>query len=80
MDVSVIIALLKVVAANLPGAISTTEQLVELGTKFMATVNGHEPTAEEVAALRAQVDADVALALEPLPPAQPDDPDYQPPT
>jgi len=78
MDIAGVIALLQIVVAELPGAINTTVQLVDLGKKFYETANGREPTAEEVALLRASVDADVAKALEPLPPAQPGDPDYKP--
>lgn len=79
MDIATIIAILKVVVAELPGAISTTQQLVDLGAKFFATVNGKDPTPEDIAAIEAAIDADVALALEPLPDAQPGDPDYQKP-
>lgn len=78
MNVSEVISLLQVVAASLPGAIKTSEELVSLGSKFYATINGEEPNPEEIAALRAAVDADVKLALTPLPPAQPGDPDYTP--
>lgn len=76
MDIAAIISVLQLVVSNLPGAITTVEQLVDLGTKFYESVNGHVPTIEEVATLRAAVDADVATALTPLPPAQPGDPDY----
>jgi hypothetical protein len=76
MPIASIIALLQVVVANLPGAISTTEQLVDLGKKFFAAANGTAPTAAEIAQLEAAIDADVTLALSPLPPAQPGDPDY----
>lgn len=77
MDITGVISLLQIVVANLPGAITTTTQLVDLGTKFYASVNGEQPTPAEIAELRAAVDADVAKALEPLPPAQPGDPDYK---
>lgn len=80
MDIAGVIALLKVVAVELPGAISTGVQLVDLGTKFYEVANGRVPSDAEVAELRAMVDADVATALTPLPPAQPGDPDYQPGT
>lgn len=76
MDMTAVITILKVVVAELPDAISTGEELVDLGTKFYETANGHVPTIAEVAELRAAVDADVILALQPLPPAQPGDPDY----
>lgn len=76
IDISGVIAVLKVVATELPGAISTGAQLVELGEKFYASANGHVPTIAEAAELRKAVDEDVATALEPLPPAQPGDPDY----
>jgi len=77
MNVASVIALLQVVVSELPGAITTVEQLVSLGSKFMATTNGTDPTADEIAALRAAVDADVAEALSPLPPAQSGDPDFK---
>ena len=76
MDIAAIISVLQVVVANLPGAVTTAEDLVGLGTKFYESVNGHAPSIAEVAALRSAVDNDVAVALTPLPPAQPGDPDY----
>ena len=76
MDIAAIIKILTTVVAELPGAITTVKQLVDLGQKFFATVNGREPTPAEIADLRAQIDADVAEALTPLPEAQPGDPDY----
>ena len=42
MNLTGIIALLQTVVANLPGAITTVEALTSLGTKFYATINGHE--------------------------------------
>lgn len=79
MDISGVIALLQVVVGELPGAIGTVTQLVDLGKKFYETANGREPTPEEVALLRASIDVDVAEALAPLPPAQPGDEDYKKP-
>ena len=76
MDITGVIALLQVVVGELPGAITTVTQLVDLGKKFFETANGREPTPAEIAQLRAQIDADVAEALAPLPPAQPGDPDF----
>jgi hypothetical protein len=76
IDISGVIAALKVVVTELPGAVSTGLELVDLGTKFYEAANGHVPTIAEVAELRKAVDEDVATALEPLPPAQPGDPDY----
>ena len=70
MDVAAVISLLQVVVTNLPGAITTAEQLVSLGSAFMKVQNGTDPTPEEIAALRAAVDSDVAQALTPLPAAQ----------
>lgn len=77
MNMAAIIQLLQTVVANLPGAVTTAEQLYALGEKFFATLNGHAPTEDEQAQLRAQIDIDVAQALAPLPPAEPGDPDYQ---
>lgn len=71
-----VLALLQIVVQNAPGAIKTATDLYDLGTRFYATVHGNAPTADEQAQLRAQIDADVALALQPLPPAQPGDEDY----
>jgi hypothetical protein len=79
MDMAGIIALIQVVIATLPGAIKTAQEIYDLGARFFATVNGREPTAAEIAGLRAMIDVDVIKALEPLPPAQPGDPDYVPP-
>ena len=78
MDISGVISLLTVVITNLPGAITTAEQLVDLGTKFYMTANGTMPTDAEIAQLRASIDADVITALTPLPAPQPGDPDYTP--
>ena len=79
MGVAEIISILLLVVKELPGAIETTTQLVDLGKKLFATVNGREPTEQEVADLEAQIQADVAEALKPLPPAEPGDPDYKKP-
>lgn len=76
MPIAAIIAILQTVITELPGAIRTGQQLYELGKKFFSAANGREPTPEEVAELRAAIDADVAEALTPLPPAQPGDPDF----
>lgn len=76
IDISGVIAVLKVVVAEIPDAIKTGEELVDLGTKFYESANGHVPTIAETAELRAAVDTDVATALKPLPPAQKGDPDW----
>ena len=76
MDAAAIISLLQVVVAELPGAITTVEQLYALGEKFWASTNGTPPSDADKTELRAQIDADVAEALTPLPDAQPGDPDY----
>lgn len=77
MTIAAIITILQTVVAELPGAITTVEQLYALGQKFFTATNGTAPTADEVAQLRAQIDSDVADALTPLPPAVPGDPDFQ---
>lgn len=79
MGVAEIISILLLVVKELPGAIETTTQLVDLGKKLFATANGREPTEQEIADLEAQIEADVAEALEPLPAAEPGDPDYKKP-
>ncbi len=71
-----IIAILQTVITELPGAITTVEQLYALGSKFFTAANGTEPTADEQTQLRTAIDADVAEALTPLPPAQQGDPDF----
>ena len=76
MGITGIIAILQVIVANLPGAITTAQQLVNLGTKLFTTINGTAPTADEIAQLESQIDADVIEALKPLPDPQPGDPDY----
>lgn len=63
-----VIALLPIILQNLPGAISTTEQLVSIGTQFYTSLHGTAPTADQIAQLEDAIDADVALALTPLPP------------
>lgn len=80
MTIAAILAILQTVVTELPGAISTVEQLYDLGKKFFAATNGRDPTPNEVTELRAAIDADVAEALTPLPDPQPGDPDYVPPT
>lgn len=80
MDIATIITVLQTVVSALPGAITTVEQLVDLGKKFFTATNGTAPTDADIAALRAGIDADVAAALAPLPPAQPGDPDFVAPT
>lgn len=70
-----VIAVLQVIIANLPGAITTAEDLYALGQKLFKTIGGTEPTADDIAALEAAIDSDVAEALVPLPPPQPGDPD-----
>lgn len=77
MNVALIIQLLQAVISAAPTVIQTGEQLYDLGIKFAHTLKGSEPTPEEIAALRAQIAIDIAIALEPLPPAQPGDPDYK---
>lgn len=76
MPIAAIIAILQTVITELPGAITTVEQLYALGTKFFSAANGTAPTADEVTQLRAAIDSDVAEALTPLPPAQAGDPDF----
>ena len=76
MPIASIISILQVIVANLPGAITTATQLVDLATKLFSTINGKAPTADEIAALEASIDADVLLAITPLPAPQPGDPDY----
>ena len=71
-----IIALLPIIIQELPGAITTVEQLYSLAEKFFAVQNGRPPTQAETDDLHAQIDSDVAEALTPLPDAQPGDPDY----
>jgi triosephosphate isomerase len=55
---------------ELPGAITTVEQLIELGKKFFAAANGTEPTAAELAQLRAAIDglapSEIVVAYEPV--------------
>lgn len=77
MEIATIISLIQVVVTNLPGAIKTVQDVYDLGTKFFAVGNGRAPTQAEKDQLRAQIDADVALALAPLPPPQIGDPDYK---
>lgn len=77
MNAAAIMALVQVVIQELPGAITTIQQLMDLGKKFFATANGREPTDSDIKDLEAAIDADVAAALTPLPPAEPGDPDYQ---
>jgi len=75
--VATVVAILQTVIQELPGAITTAQALYSLGQKFFQTIAGRAPTADEVKQLEDQIDADVITALEPLPPAQPGDPDYK---
>jgi hypothetical protein len=77
MGTAAIIAIIQTIITELPGAITTAEQVYDLAKKLFTTVNGRAPTDAEVEDLETQIDADVADALQPLPPAQPGDPDYQ---
>ena len=76
MPIAGIISILQVIVANLPGAITRASQLVDLATKLFSTINGQAPTADEITQLESAIDADVTLALTPLPDPQPGDPDY----
>ena len=76
MSIAAIIALLQVVVQELPGAISTAEDLYNLGVKFGETLKGGSLTDQERADLKASIASDLAEALTPLPAAQPGDPDY----
>ena len=80
MNPALIITILQDVVTYLPGAITTVEQLVQLGTKFYTSLNGVAPSQADVDALRTSILADVTLALSPLPDAQPGDPDYVKPS
>jgi len=79
MGIAAIISLLQVVLKELPGAITTAEQLYNLGVKFAETTKGSGLTDQERSDLKAAIATDLAEALTPLPPAQPGDPDYVPP-
>ena len=76
MDATTVMTLLQIIIQNLPGAITTAEQLYALGVKFAATIKGTALTDAERTALRAQITDDVLAAMLALPPAQPGDPDY----
>ena len=76
MDIAAIIGILQIVVQELPGAISTVEDLYGLGVKFATALNGTEPSDADKAALEAAIKSDLAEALTPLPDAQPGDPDY----
>ena len=77
MPIAAIIAILQTVIQELPGAITTVEQLYALGTKFFTAANGTAPTSDEQTQLEVAIDSDVTEALTPLPPAQAGDPDFQ---
>lgn len=77
MNATAIMALIQIVVQELPGAVTTVQQLMDLAKKFFATANGRAPTDAEIKEIESAIDADVMTALAPLPPAQPGDPDYQ---
>lgn len=77
MNITGIIGILQTILVNLPGAVTTAQQLTDLGAKLYASINGHEPTEAEKTELQAAIDSDVIQALIPLPEAQPGDPDYK---
>ena len=74
--ITTVISVLQLIVQNLPGAITTSQMLYDLGNKLFKTISGTDPTAEEQAQLEAQIDVDVIEALSPLPPPIPGDPDY----
>lgn len=80
MPIAAIIGLLQIVIQELPGAISTVEDLYNLGVKFATALNGTAPSDADKAALKEAIKSDLAEALTPLPDAQPGDPDYVKPT
>lgn len=66
-SIEAIIAMLQAAIQFAPQAISTAEQLYEIGQKLFETLNGREPTQAEQDDLQRQIDADVAEALRPMP-------------
>lgn len=72
-----VLALLPIILQQLPGAVTTGEQLYDIGLRFYKSLHdGNDPTPEEVAQLRAAIETDENEALTPLLPPQPGDPDY----
>jgi hypothetical protein len=66
-SIQTIIAMLQAAVAAAPTVIQTAQDLYDIGAKVYAALNGTAPTAEQMAELQAQIDADVAEALTPLP-------------
>ena len=63
-----------------PVFVSTWNNLKPFAVSLFTQFKGEEPTADELTELERQIDALAATLQEPLPAAQPGDPDYQPPT
>jgi hypothetical protein len=70
--------LLKLIEAA-PTVIKTIDDVTPLATRLIAVAKGQKVTAEQQAEIETLVDALYAESQEPLPPAQPGDPDYVPP-
>lgn len=62
-----------------PTFVSTWTDLKPFATTLYTQFKGSAPTADELTALEAQIDALAARLQIPLPPAQPGDPDYTKP-
>ncbi len=62
-----------------PVAFQAIDNIKTFATQFAASLKGDSIGADELAQIEAMVDALYAKLQEPLPPAQPDDPDFTPP-
>jgi hypothetical protein len=67
-SIPVILAMLQAAIEIAPQILTTIDQLKDIGAKLFATLNGREPTQAEQDELQAQIDADFAEAMKPLPP------------
>jgi len=68
--------LLKLIEAA-PTVVKTIDDVTPLAKRFIAIVKGEKVTEAQQAELEALIDAVYAESQEPLPPAQPGDPDYK---
>ena len=73
-----VLTVLEVLAKLTPTIIQVGTDLKPFAIALYEKVNGHLITPEQSAELEAMTDALYARLQEPLPPAQPGDPDYEP--
>lgn len=81
MDIASILLIVEkainIATAVAPVAFQAIENIKSFATQFAASLKGDTITPDEQAQIETMVDALYAKLQEPLPPAQPGDPDYK---